>query len=222
MSSPRHSVPITSPQPSAAPPCCLAVCCSQPDGTRPGSRRWHTRDDASLIARAYERWGRARRSSESKARARSWSATRRSRSSSQLATVWAFTRSFTRGTTVGCFSPIRSTRSSISRRISNAINLSAVADHLRHVWAFADETYFERVHRVPPGNVLRRNGRRSSSARYWDPAPDGDVDWIRPDEDRAVRQPFRAGSRPLSSPGKGGNLPERRPRLGQHRRRRRE
>ena len=66
--------------------------------------------------------------------------------------------------------------------VSNAVDLPVVVDHLRHVWPFADETYFEAVRRVPPGNVLRRDENGARCRRYWDPAPDGNIEWVRPDE----------------------------------------
>jgi asparagine synthetase B (glutamine-hydrolysing) len=68
------------------------------------------------------------------------------------------------------------------RGVSNALNLPAFVDHLRHVWPFADETYFEAVRRVPPGNVLWRDANGVRLRRYWDPAPDGHVEWVRPKE----------------------------------------
>jgi asparagine synthase (glutamine-hydrolysing) len=90
------------------------------------------------------------------------------------------------------------------RGISNAINLPAVADHLRHVWPFADETYFEGVHRVPPGNVLSRNGGRARLRRYWEPAPGADVDWIRPDEIEQFDSLFEQAVARCQAPGKAG------------------
>jgi asparagine synthetase B (glutamine-hydrolysing) len=64
------------------------------------------------------------------------------------------------------------------RGVSNAVNVPALADHLRHRWPWLEETYFEAVYRVPPGHALRdsRSGRRTW--RYWDPAPTGAIDWV--------------------------------------------
>jgi asparagine synthetase B (glutamine-hydrolysing) len=59
-----------------------------------------------------------------------------------------------------------------------------------------EETSYEHVSRVPPGNVLRVTREGHRSLRYWDPAPDGKVNWLTPEEverfdevlDRAVRR----------------------------------
>jgi asparagine synthetase B (glutamine-hydrolysing) len=66
--------------------------------------------------------------------------------------------------------------------VPQAVNIPALADHLRHRWPNLEETYFESVQRLPPGHALRasRSGRRTW--RYWDPAPSGTVDWIAADE----------------------------------------
>jgi asparagine synthase (glutamine-hydrolysing) len=86
--------------------------------------------------------------------------------------------------------------------VSPALNRAALADYFLDRFPKLDETFFEAVKRVPPGQVLRvtREGRRSY--RYWDPAPDGKVTWLTPDEverfdelmEQAVRRCLSFGS----------------------------
>lgn len=66
--------------------------------------------------------------------------------------------------------------------VSDTVNLFALADHLGHRMPCLDETYFESVHRVPPGHVLRVNRAGRRVWRYWDPAPSGRIDWIEAEE----------------------------------------
>jgi asparagine synthase (glutamine-hydrolysing) len=66
--------------------------------------------------------------------------------------------------------------------VSNAVNIPGLADHLHHRWPRAGETYFEVVHRVPPGHVLLENRSGRKIWRYWDPAPEGTIDWIEGEE----------------------------------------
>lgn len=86
--------------------------------------------------------------------------------------------------------------------ISRAVNVSAVVDHLRRRWPFAEETYFEAVRRVPPGHSLLLSPTRRELHRYWDPAPPGaSIDWIAPGEadrfgdvlDAAVKRSLASG-----------------------------
>jgi asparagine synthase (glutamine-hydrolysing) len=83
-------------------------------------------------------------------------------------------------------------------RVSRAINRAALADHLCSRWPIPEETCFTAVSRVLPGHVLRvdRHGGRRM-VRYWDPAPPGaPISWIRDEEverfdellDRAVNR----------------------------------
>ena len=67
-------------------------------------------------------------------------------------------------------------------RVSSELNRSALVDHFLDRYPRLEETCYEAVNRVPPGHALRiaREGRRSF--RYWDPAPDGKVKWLTPDE----------------------------------------
>jgi asparagine synthase (glutamine-hydrolysing) len=68
-------------------------------------------------------------------------------------------------------------------RLSGRVNRALLADHLRHHWASREETFFEDIRRVPPGQVLRIHKKSHSLIRYWDPAPlDSPVKWITEDE----------------------------------------
>jgi len=60
--------------------------------------------------------------------------------------------------------------------VSRALNRPALVDHFLDRYPLLEETCFEAVNRVPPGHVLRlaSDGRRAF--RYWDPAPNGEVD----------------------------------------------
>ena len=81
-------------------------------------------------------------------------------------------------------------------RVSSALNRSALVDHFLDRYPRLEETCYEAVSRVPPGHALRVACEERSSFRYWDPAPDGKVQWLTPDEvegfdellDRAVRR----------------------------------
>jgi asparagine synthase (glutamine-hydrolysing) len=86
--------------------------------------------------------------------------------------------------------------------VSQALNRAALADYFLDRFPKLDETFFEAVKRVPLGHVLRvtQEGRRSY--RYWDPAPNGKVTWLTPDEverfdelmEQAVRRCLSLGS----------------------------
>jgi asparagine synthetase B (glutamine-hydrolysing) len=88
--------------------------------------------------------------------------------------------------------------------VSNALNLPALVDHLRHVWPFAHETYFEAVHRVPPGNVLRRDASGSRLRRYWDPEPTGRFEWVQRDEIEQFDALFERAVARCQAPGPVG------------------
>ena len=67
--------------------------------------------------------------------------------------------------------------------VSSAVNLPAIVDHLRHRWSRIDETFFEKVNRVPAGHALESRRGRLRVWRYWDPLPpDMEIDWVREDE----------------------------------------
>ena len=68
-------------------------------------------------------------------------------------------------------------------RVSGTVDRLAIADHLCHRWPRLESTYFEGVRRLPGGYALRvRDGKRTV-ARYWDPIPPGrPIDYISDDE----------------------------------------
>jgi asparagine synthase (glutamine-hydrolysing) len=67
--------------------------------------------------------------------------------------------------------------------VSSAVNLPAIVDHLRHRWSRTDETFFEKVSRVPAGHALESRRGRLHVWRYWDPLPPGmEIDWVHEDE----------------------------------------
>jgi len=67
--------------------------------------------------------------------------------------------------------------------VSRSLNRGALADFLIDRFPYTEETFFEAVKRVPRGHVLRidKNGAEQLYC-YWDPAPDGTVNWIKPEE----------------------------------------
>jgi len=84
-------------------------------------------------------------------------------------------------------------------RVSSSLNRAALADFLLDRFPINEETYFNAIKRVTRGDVLRINGARQDSYCYWDPAPDGTVNWIKPEElDRFDELFDRAVSRCLS------------------------
>ena len=83
--------------------------------------------------------------------------------------------------------------------VSGTLNRAALADFLLDRFPVLEETFFDAVSRVPRGYAVRINGARQDSYCYWDPAPDGTVDWIKPDELERFDELFdRAVSRCLS------------------------
>lgn len=86
-------------------------------------------------------------------------------------------------------------------RVSAALNSEALSDFFLDRFPMMDETFFATIKRVPPGHVLRiaRDGRLYY--RYWDPAPNGKVEWLSAEEveqfdellDQAVRRPLSLG-----------------------------
>lgn len=68
-------------------------------------------------------------------------------------------------------------------KVSRTLNRAALADHLCHRWPMTEETFYEAIHRVLPGNMLRVHSHHPIMSRYWDPAPlDTQVRWIHEDE----------------------------------------
>ena len=85
--------------------------------------------------------------------------------------------------------------------VSGTLNRAALADFLMDRLPISEETFFNAVSRVPRGHVVRIKEDRQDSYCYWDPAPDGTVNWITPEElerfdelfDRAVDRCLRFG-----------------------------
>ena len=66
--------------------------------------------------------------------------------------------------------------------VSASINRAALADYMLDRFPRIEETFFEGVNRIPPGHVLHLQSGKHRSYRYWDPAPNGEVKWLTPDE----------------------------------------
>jgi asparagine synthase (glutamine-hydrolysing) len=67
--------------------------------------------------------------------------------------------------------------------VDRSLNRAALADHLCHRWPYTTETFYNAVHRVPPGCRLVATAAGTRVERYWDPAPPGEpVNWVTEDE----------------------------------------
>ena len=67
--------------------------------------------------------------------------------------------------------------------VPRTLNRAAIADHLCHRWPDREETYFEAVKRVPACHALVVESGVPRVYRYWDPAPPGqEMEWIGEDE----------------------------------------
>ncbi len=81
-------------------------------------------------------------------------------------------------------------------RVSRELNRIAMADLLMQRPIAWQDTFFEAVHRIPAGHAISFEPNEVRVHRYWDPAPGGEVDWIKGDEmeqfegafDRAVER----------------------------------
>src|SRR5512132_523977 len=86
-------------------------------------------------------------------------------------------------------------------KVSAALNTEALSDFFLDRFPMMEETFFANVKRVPPGHMLRITRDRRDSYRYWDPAPNGVVEWLRAEEleqfddllSQAVSRPFGLG-----------------------------
>jgi len=67
-------------------------------------------------------------------------------------------------------------------QISAIVNRAALADYLLDRFPKLEETFFAGVSRVPPGHVLRVAPEGRRTYRYWDPAPEGAMNWVGPQE----------------------------------------
>lgn len=66
--------------------------------------------------------------------------------------------------------------------VPRRVNRAALADYFVDRFPRLEETFFEGVNRVPPGHVLRVTKQGRTFYRYWDPAPEGTVDWLSAEE----------------------------------------
>ncbi|HYJ86508.1 MAG TPA: asparagine synthase-related protein [Pyrinomonadaceae bacterium] len=64
------------------------------------------------------------------------------------------------------------------RGVSSPLNRAALADYFLGRFPRLEETFFEGVNRVPPGHVLHVSVNGRGTYRYWDPAPEGNVNWL--------------------------------------------
>ena len=107
--------------------------------------------------------------------------------------------------------------------VSRALNRAAIADHLSHRWLSWHETHYQDLSRVPAGFVVTWQGGARRFERYWYPVdPSGKRRMGPRRRARSIPGGLRASDRAVPWPGSGGYLPQRRIRLGQHRRDRRE
>lgn len=87
---------------------------------------------------------------------------------------------------------------------NRAINIPALANHLRHYWPDPAETFYESVLRVIQGHVVVvEQNKIVNIFRHWDPAPPGqEMDWLSESElyrfdevlDRAVQRYLELGN----------------------------
>jgi len=82
--------------------------------------------------------------------------------------------------------------------VSRELNRVAMADLITQRTLASQDTFFEAVRRIPAGHafIFERNNLRLQ--RYWDPAPDGEVNWSGPAEERFDELFDRAISRCIS------------------------
>lgn len=67
--------------------------------------------------------------------------------------------------------------------VSRALNRAAIADHLCKRWPLRHETFFEAIHRVPPGWLVEMSSRGLSRRRYWNPIDQSrEIDFLADDE----------------------------------------
>ena len=92
--------------------------------------------------------------------------------------------------------------------VSRDLNRLALADHIRWRWPEPQETFFEAIRRVPPGNSLTDRAGRIEIRRTWDPAP-APVQWATLEEvrqfdtlfEKAVERTFHLGQVGISLSG---------------------
>ena len=67
-------------------------------------------------------------------------------------------------------------------QMSARLNAEALSDFFLDRFPMMEETFYANVKRIPPGHILRITRGQHESYRYWDPAPNGVVKWLRADE----------------------------------------
>ncbi len=67
--------------------------------------------------------------------------------------------------------------------VSAQINRAALADHLCNHWPRMQETFYEHIRRVPPGNLMKISAGQEAIYRYWYVIQDEDqVNWLADEE----------------------------------------
>lgn len=67
--------------------------------------------------------------------------------------------------------------------VPDKVSLPIAANYLRHVYPSTEETFMEKIRRVPSGNFMRVAHGSREIKRYWDPFPSGaGVEWVGEDE----------------------------------------
>ena len=83
--------------------------------------------------------------------------------------------------------------------VSRELNRMAMADLLMQRPIAWQDTFFKAVQRIPPGHVTSFERNTVRTRRYWDPAPDGEVNWTQREEIEKFDEVFdRAVDRCLS------------------------
>ena len=160
-----------------------------------------TLDEASLVLRAYERWGtdvfthlRGRISVVI------WDG-REGRLVAARDRVGAIPLFFARSGATLCLSTTVETLLAHDG-VASTLNRAAIADHLCHRWPSTEETHYQAINRVPAAHVLTWNGTGHRVDRYWSPVPsERPVAWVKDDEidqfdslfDQAVTRCLRHG-----------------------------
>jgi asparagine synthase (glutamine-hydrolysing) len=87
--------------------------------------------------------------------------------------------------------------------VSPEINRAALADHLCNHWPRMQETFFEQIRRVPPGNLMKISFSQEAIYRYWYVIQDEDqVNWLKDDEIRQFDHQFEQATARIMNLGK--------------------
>jgi asparagine synthetase B (glutamine-hydrolysing) len=91
-------------------------------------------------------------------------------------------------------------------RVSRTLNRLVLAEHLACRWPSMEDTYYEAVHRVPPGHVVILAGPARRQYRYWDPVPEDlrSAGWIEGDELDSFESVFDQAVGRCLEPGPAG------------------